>query len=233
MTDKSKITDNAIPGTFRDFYFTEEEIPSDRFSDGGGGNSTGLQEEYNNQEKAATKEESRKRNDNVDDETTCDKIKEIENTLDTLGSLIEEYGSNQEKEDNDEMVSDAGPSKMEVEAERAGKRKKESPPEVENGNVSDDSDRNIRPVKRASVKSKIDTSLPIYKIDSSSANEGTSNVEIMGMQTGSEKKKKTKETKRLKRKSTGSLDLNIKEIKDFEGHGNYDNMSAPTMGWNG
>jgi len=160
------------------------------------------------------------------DERTNSKIKEIESTLGTLSSLIDEY-RRKENEEGDE-ATETGSKEMEVELDRISKRKKDSSSEAKERNIDEeDSDTNIRPVRRAATKSKIDLSLPMYRIESSS-NEGTSDVEITGVEIGSERKK-VKTTKRIKKKSA-VLNLKIKEISGAEECGNYDNITAPTMG---
>jgi len=168
MTDKLKLTDNAIPGTSRALYGREENPLNDKTSDKAENNTDNL-EDHNNEGKNVAKNVRKERSpEGKDGEWANNKVREIEDTLGTLGSLIDEYRVNKNNESDTE--TGLGHSKMEVEQDRMGKRKKESSPENKEDIIKDDSDTNIRPVKRASVKSKIDMSLPIYRIDHSFPN---------------------------------------------------------------
>lgn len=216
-----------MPGTSRALYGREENPLNDKISDRLE-NIIGSFEDYNNEGKDAVKKERKEKSpEGKDGAWTNNKIREIEDTLGTLGSLIDEYRVSNNNESDTE--TEHGHGKMEIEQDRIGKRKKESSPENKEDITKDDSEDNTRPVKRASVKSKIDTSLPIYKIDSSSNEEETSEVEFTGIKTGSERKR-TRTIKTPKRKTARSLDMSIREISQTEGYGKYENMTAPKIG---
>lgn len=92
-----------------------------------------------------------------DSDHSNNKLHEIENTLGILGSLIEEHRREEYVKLNNEKGARNTEIEMDMEVERAGKRKKEISSPEEERNVAEEDNDNTRLVKRTNTRrSKID-----------------------------------------------------------------------------
>jgi len=237
MTDKIKEIYNAVPGSSRVLCGGDDDVLRvlDK-SNGESNNGTEHVMEYSEvcsgkeNKNIIKKEYIESRLERKSDDWENSKVREIEDTLGTLGSLIDEYQANNNKVPDKE--AEYGQNVMEIEQERAVKRKKEcSPVYGKENTIKTDSEDDVRLPKRSIAKSKIDTSLPIYDIvDSSSEKEDSPGVECTGMEMASSTAKKAKPIRTPRRKMSGSSDISIKEISQTSDYGKYEDMTAPRMG---
>lgn len=189
MTDNLNTIDNAVPGTSRDPNGGRVAPLSERDSDKGNISMDNIQDYYRNVSTLLKDRKNRKDSSFRNSDHASNKIHEIENTLEVLGTLIDEH--RRKESEKSEKESESEHNKMDIEHEHAGKRKKLlSSSEEKESSMKIDSDTYARSAKRTITRSRIDTSLPIYNIDSSSEENEALDVEITGVDTGPEKKRK-------------------------------------------
>jgi len=236
MTERTEGIYNAVPGSPRVLCGRDDILRvssrSNSESSGRAERATGNSEDCSGKEDKNIAKKGNIESSSVgkSDDWTNSKVREIEDTLGTLGSLIDEYKANNNNETTDKEA-EHGYNAMEVEQERTAKRKKEHPSMDDEKNViKTDNEDDVRPSKRGIAKSKMDMSLPIYSTDSSSEKEESPGVECTGIEVTSGRGRKTKSIKTPRRKTTGSLEISIKEMSQTSDYGKYEDMTAPRMG---